>query len=86
MSLPRTPAPAQACASVTPKRFARLFRSIEIGSTISLFECWGTREEAEDIAQEVFITVFKSIDSFRGDSKFSTLALSRGCKPLQESN
>ncbi|MBX3269148.1 MAG: sigma-70 family RNA polymerase sigma factor [Sandaracinaceae bacterium] len=30
------------------------------------------REEAEDLAQEVFVTVFKSIDGFRGDSKLST--------------
>jgi RNA polymerase sigma-70 factor (ECF subfamily) len=32
----------------------------------------GNQQEAEDVSQEVFITVFKSIDSFRGDSKFST--------------
>jgi len=32
----------------------------------------GDRSEAEDLSQEVFITVFKSIDSFRGDAKFST--------------
>lgn len=32
----------------------------------------GNPSEAEDVAQEVFITIFKSIDSFRGDSKFST--------------
>jgi len=32
----------------------------------------GTREEAEDMTQEVFVQVFKSIESFRGDSKIST--------------
>lgn len=32
----------------------------------------GDRAEAEDVSQEVFVTVFKSIDSFRGDARFST--------------
>lgn len=36
------------------------------------FRMLGNREEAEDVAQEVFITVFKSIDAFRGDAKLST--------------
>lgn len=32
----------------------------------------GDRAEAEDVAQDVFVTVFKSIGSFRGESKLST--------------
>lgn len=32
----------------------------------------GTREDAEDLTQEVFVEVYKSISSFRGDSKLST--------------
>jgi RNA polymerase sigma-70 factor, ECF subfamily len=35
----------------------------------------GSRPEAEDIAQEVFVTVFKSIDSFRSEAKLSTWLL-----------
>lgn len=32
----------------------------------------GNRHEAEDVAQEVFISVFKTIDTFREEAKFST--------------
>lgn len=37
-----------------------------------VYRMLGDTQEAEDLSQEVFITVFKNIDSFRGDSKFST--------------
>jgi RNA polymerase sigma-70 factor, ECF subfamily len=37
-----------------------------------LLRLLGRREEAEDVAQEVFVQVFKAIGSFRGDSKLST--------------
>jgi len=36
------------------------------------FRMMGDAQEAEDLAQEVFVTVFKSIDGFRGESKLST--------------
>jgi RNA polymerase sigma-70 factor (ECF subfamily) len=32
----------------------------------------GNKAEAQDLSQEVFITVFKSIDSFRGDARLGT--------------
>jgi RNA polymerase sigma-70 factor, ECF subfamily len=35
----------------------------------------GSPAEAEDIAQEVFVTVFKSIESYRGEARLSTWIL-----------
>ena len=35
----------------------------------------GSPAEAEDVAQEVFVTVFKSIDTYRGEAKLSTWIL-----------
>jgi RNA polymerase sigma-70 factor (ECF subfamily) len=40
-----------------------------------VYRMLGNRHEAEDIAQEVFITVFKTVDGFRGEAKFSTWLL-----------
>lgn len=37
-----------------------------------VYRMLGSREEAEDVSQEVFVTVFKKIDSFRGQSRLST--------------
>jgi RNA polymerase sigma-70 factor (ECF subfamily) len=37
-----------------------------------VFRMLGHRQEAEEITQDVFVQVFRSIDQFRGDSKLST--------------
>ena len=54
----------------------RAFRElVESYQNMIVNTCYGflhNTEEAEDVAQEVFIQVFKSIDSFRGDAKLST--------------
>lgn len=37
-----------------------------------VYRMLGNEHEAEDVAQEVFVSVFKSISNFRGDSKIET--------------
>lgn len=37
-----------------------------------VYRMLGRRDEAEDLAQEVFVQVFKAVDQFRGESKLST--------------
>lgn len=54
------------------KAFATVVRTYQGRVFNMVFRMVGNREEAEDLAQDVFVTVFQSIDSFRGDSKLST--------------
>lgn len=37
-----------------------------------IYRMLGNREEAEDVAQEVFITIYKNVESFRGECRLST--------------
>ncbi|MBK8171508.1 MAG: sigma-70 family RNA polymerase sigma factor [Sandaracinaceae bacterium] len=52
--------------------FTELMELYQVKVFHLLFRMLGDKEEARDVAQDVFYTVFKSIDSFRGDSKLST--------------
>src|SRR6516165_784336 len=52
--------------------FNALVRAYERRVFALVLRMIGTRAEAEDLAQEVFVQVFKAIGSFRGESKLST--------------
>lgn len=54
------------------RAFNELVRSYEGRIVRLLTRMVGNEEEAKDLAQDVFVQVFKAIGSFRGDSKFST--------------
>jgi RNA polymerase sigma-70 factor (ECF subfamily) len=54
------------------KAFEEIVRMYQHKVFNLVYRMIGNAEEAEDIAQEVFVTVFKAIDSFRGEAKFST--------------
>jgi RNA polymerase sigma-70 factor (ECF subfamily) len=54
------------------RAFAEVMRLYQHKVFNLVFRMVGNREEAEDVAQEVFVTVFKHVDTFRGDAKFST--------------
>lgn len=55
----------QACFALLVQRYqSQVFRLV--------FRFLGDHAEAEDVAQEVFVAVFKAVDRFRGDSRLST--------------
>jgi len=52
--------------------FNQLVRLYQAAVFRQLLRVIGDPAEAEDLAQEVFVTVFKAIDTFRGESRLST--------------
>ena len=54
------------------RAFNELVRLYERRIFALVLRMLGNRAEAEDLAQEVFVQVFKAIGTFRGDSKLST--------------
>jgi RNA polymerase sigma-70 factor (ECF subfamily) len=54
------------------RAFTTLVRAYERRVFSLLLRMIGNRAEAEDLAQEVFVQVFKAIGSFRGEAKLST--------------
>src|SRR5579863_3142420 len=54
------------------RAFAILVRAYERRVFALVLRMIGNRAEAEDLAQEVFVQVFKAIATFRGESKLST--------------
>jgi RNA polymerase sigma-70 factor, ECF subfamily len=50
----------------------RYLKRILVGSTIKYWEWLKNKEDAEDIAQDVFLTVYKNLKKFRNDSGIYT--------------
>jgi len=54
------------------RAFNELVEAYETRIYQLVYRMLGRRDEAEDMAQEVFVQVFKAIGQFRGDAKLST--------------
>jgi len=54
------------------RAFEQLIRKFNVPIFNLLYRMTGVREEAEDLAQEVFVNVYKKIALFRGESPLST--------------
>lgn len=52
--------------------FARLVERHSVSVFNLTLRMVGNREDAEEAAQDVFVRAFRSLDRFRGDSRFST--------------
>jgi RNA polymerase sigma-70 factor (ECF subfamily) len=55
-----------------PERFYELIAPVERRVYMTAYEILQSPAEAEDVAQESILKAFRSLKTFRGDSKFST--------------
>ncbi|MEW5766907.1 MAG: sigma-70 family RNA polymerase sigma factor [bacterium] len=55
-----------------PSAFSELVRRYETRIYSLAYNMMGSFEEAEDVLQETFLRVYKSLDGFRGEAGFST--------------
>src|SRR5262245_52011505 len=60
------------CREGDADAFRQLFRKHRDDVARLVFRMTGLSSELEDLVQEVFLQVHKSIGDFRGDSRFST--------------
>lgn len=63
---------AQAGSAAADSLWRELFERHHRRVALWCLRLTGDQEAAADLAQEIFIKAFKSLDSFRGESKFST--------------
>lgn len=71
--------PAEMIAQVLAgeaQAFHELIRPIERAVFVMLFMLLRNESDAEDVAQETFIKVYRNLHTFRGESRFSTWVLS----------
>jgi RNA polymerase sigma-70 factor (ECF subfamily) len=62
----------QDAASGNAEAFRKIFAKHRSDVQRLVFRMMGARGDLEDVIQEVFIQVFRSLGTFRGDSRFST--------------
>lgn len=60
------------CRMLEPVALDNLFRFYEKRVLGLVYRMVGSQEEAEDIAQEIFVKIFKALPNFRGDSQLTT--------------
>lgn len=63
---------ARRCAGGDPAAQRQLFRDQRARVHRTLYRILGSNAEMEDLVQDVFVEVFRSLDRFRGEAKLST--------------